>query len=148
MDDASYLSLMGFEEVPLKMARSIECPCNGSMSLVRSLLYCWSSGERRLMYFCTQCGTKHGAHPDGRPLGIPTNDPVLKELRRECHRLLDELSGTTQAKYNRIAQMMGIKELHFGSLDIPGCHRARECLNRAIHRDRYNTVRSEAKRTV
>lgn len=96
------------------------------------------------MYFCTQCGTKHGSHPDGRPLGVPTNDPELRALRHECHQLLDQLSGTTQAKYNRLAQMMGVKELHFGSLDLSDCRRARECLYRAIHRDRYNRLHPKA----
>ncbi len=96
------------------------------------------------MYYCTQCGTKHGAHPDGRPLGIPTNDPVLKQLRIDCHALFDQLSGTTVSRYNRIAQMMGLKELHFGSLDIAGCHRAIECLNRAINRDKFNRLQQKA----
>lgn len=99
------------------------------------------------MYFCTQCSTKHGAHPDGKPLGIPTNDPQLRALRHECHQLLNQLSGTTQQKYNRIAQMMGVKELHFGSLDLAGCYLARECINRAINRDAFNRIRKQTEGT-
>lgn len=99
------------------------------------------------MYLCTLCGTKHGAHPDGRPLGTPTNDPELKALRHECHQLMNLLSGTTQQKYNRIAQMMGMREIHFGSLSLADCYRARECLNRALSRDRFNRLRKEAEGT-
>lgn len=141
MEEDSFLSLMGFEKIPLKMARSIDCPCSGTMNLMRSLQFRWKNGEYKLIYLCIQCNTKHGAHPDGRPLGVPTNDPELKALRHECHRLLDKLSGTTKSKYNRLAQMMGVKELHFGSLDLAGCHRARNCLRRAIHRENFNRIR-------
>lgn len=143
MDDITFLSLMGFE--PVKMVRTIDCPCGAQMQLAQSTQFQWKNGTPKLMFVCIQCGTKHGAHPDGRPLGIPTNDPILKALRHECHQLMDQLSGTTQSKYNRIAQMMGVKELHFGSLDIIGCHCARECLVRALNRDKYNRLRQKAK---
>jgi hypothetical protein len=50
-------------------------------------------GLPRPFYGCTNfpvCRATHGAHPDGRPLGIP-GDAETKRLRSECHAVFDTL---------------------------------------------------------
>ncbi len=61
--------------------------CGSKMQLRRSRF--------GLFYGCTQypsCTGTHGAHPDGRPLGIPATDEV-KRLRIRAHELLDARFG-------------------------------------------------------
>lgn len=38
------------------------------------------------------CDCKHGAHPDGSPMGVPGNQEV-RALRIEVHRICDEIWG-------------------------------------------------------
>ena len=52
-------------------------------------------GKPKKFYGCStypKCQAVHGAHPDGRPLGIPGNKEV-KELRMIAHRNCETIWG-------------------------------------------------------
>lgn len=77
----------------------------------------------------TQCPGSHGAHPDGRPLGIPA-DRATKEARIRAHDAFDELwkgaerrNRARTAAYRWLAQEMGLAEVHIGALSIEECER-------------------------
>ena len=64
----------------------IECAeCGAIMHLIHA--------KYGLFYSCSkfpECRGTHGAHPDGRPLGVPATAAVRK-LRREVHELAENL---------------------------------------------------------
>jgi ssDNA-binding Zn-finger/Zn-ribbon topoisomerase 1 len=78
---------------------------------------------------CTQfpeCRGTHGAHPDGRPLGIPANRET-KDKRIEAHKHFDPIWEqklmTRKEAYRRLAKEMGVAEVHIGESDIETCEK-------------------------
>jgi len=66
----------------------MNCPECDSIMILKNSKY----GK---FYGCSKyplCKGTHGAHPDGRPLGIPANKET-KLLRTEAHKLLGEMFG-------------------------------------------------------
>lgn len=75
----------------------MECPedgCDGSLELRES--------KHGLFYGCTEwpdCDATHGAHPDGRPLGVPADKPT-KRARMRAHEAFDPLWRNAPQHYD------------------------------------------------
>lgn len=73
---------------------SVICPeCGAEMVLRRTEKFKWRNGENRLFYGCSrypECKATHGAHPDGKPLGVP-GDEATKKARSRAHESFDSL---------------------------------------------------------
>ncbi len=101
----------------------LECPvCGCSMSLRRHVQY-------GLFWGCSTyaaCGTKHGAHADGTPLGTPAT-PETKVWRVKAHQAFDPLwqSGklTRNEAYQWLQLVMGksVEEGHIGLFTLDEC---------------------------
>lgn len=116
------------------------CPeCGALMTLRRTLKYRWKSGEGRLFYGCSawpKCNGTHGAHPDGRPLGVPATGET-KAARHALHEqfdaLLIEKGWNKKQGYNWLGQKLGMKDgaeikakCHIAMFDVETCERARQ----------------------
>jgi ssDNA-binding Zn-finger/Zn-ribbon topoisomerase 1 len=88
-----------------------------------------------LFYGCSTypaCKAAHGAHPDGKPLGIPATKEG-KLARIKAHDAFDKLwnngrkdgSMSRKAAYRwmQTALSMTKEEAHIGNFDIPKCER-------------------------
>jgi ssDNA-binding Zn-finger/Zn-ribbon topoisomerase 1 len=101
----------------------LTCPaCKRPMRLRRHELY-------GLFWGCdtyVACGTKHGAHADGRPLGTPA-DQETKEWRVKAHDAFDPLWKTGKLTrsdaYEWLCQVMGKtkEEGHIGHFTVEEC---------------------------
>ena len=100
----------------------LECPECGSDMVLRRSKY----GK---FYRCAtwpECDGSHGAHLDGKPLGIPANKET-KEWRIKAHNAFDKLWGRRKMKrkkaYKKLAAAMGMAEedCHVGRFDIEQC---------------------------
>lgn len=92
---------------------------------------------------CTKfpaCRGAHGAHPNGRPLGVPANAET-KAARIRAHDVFDRLwlskiTMTRTKAYKLLAAKLGLEEVHIGESDIAQCGRiivaANELLNEAV----------------
>lgn len=103
----------------------------------------YSQKLRRFFYKCNQDGCEGyiGAHPDGRPLGIPA-DKKIRKKRQEAHDTFDLLWQEGHVKrstaYRIMAERMGIDgELHIANLGWQECERLIE-LSRAYLAERRN----------
>jgi len=83
-----------------------------------------------LFYGCTNwpdCEAKHGAHPDGRPLGIPA-DKSTREARIHAHNVFDQLwKGKHRVMKRRAAYAWLYRTFpkwvpHMGSFTIEQCN--------------------------
>ena len=110
------------------------CPesgCDGTMRLRPS--------RYGLFYGCTRfprCKASHGAHPDGRPLGVPATKAV-KDARIRAHAAFDPLwqsmpaATKREGRHNRetmyrwLAEALGIPrdDCHMGTFDEATCER-------------------------
>jgi ssDNA-binding Zn-finger/Zn-ribbon topoisomerase 1 len=93
----------------------------------------WNNGQNRKFYGCSRypaCTEIHGAHPDGRPLGIPATKEV-RELRMAVHKVFDrqwqEGTMTRTLAYAMMSERMG-REFHVSNLDKKGCEEALKIL--------------------
>lgn len=100
------------------------CPECGAQMVLRDSRY----GR---FYGCLEypnCKATHGAHADGRPLGIPADKPT-KRARMRAHDAFDSLwKGTglrRQEAYRwlRGALNLSAEECHIGRFDIETCDR-------------------------
>lgn len=109
----------------------VKCPeCGSPMVLRETSKFKHKNGEGRKFYGCSNfptCTATHGAHPDGRPLGIPGNTET-KKARIAAHEVFDELwkSGEMSRKqaYRWLAEQMGVEEVHFGEFSKEQCEEA------------------------
>lgn len=113
-------------------APGVICPdCGAQMVLRETKKYRWKNGQPRKFYGCSRwpaCRAAHGAHPDGRPLGIPGNKET-KEARIRAHDAFDGMAkrlgwSRTQA-YNwlRHELKMTREEAHIGRMEIWQCEK-------------------------
>jgi len=74
----------------------LKCPeCGAKMVLRFTNKFKYRNGESRPFYGCSrfpECRATHGAHPDGKPFGVPATKEV-KELRVKVHQKMDEVFG-------------------------------------------------------
>jgi hypothetical protein len=107
---------------------NLVCPeCGDSMRLVETI---WT--DHPWQYRCIRsplCPGTHGAHPDGRPLGVP-GDAATKAARVAAHDVFDRLwksgaMGRGEA-YEELDAALGNDPgtSHFGSMGIAECKRA------------------------
>jgi ssDNA-binding Zn-finger/Zn-ribbon topoisomerase 1 len=106
----------------------LTCPeCGSPMRLVETL---WD--DHPWQYRCSRsplCSGTHGAHPDGRPLGIP-GDAATKLARIAAHDVFDRLwkSGAMRRSeaYEELDAALGNDPgcSHFGAMSISECKRA------------------------
>lgn len=114
---------------------AVICPeCGAPMKLRRTAKFKWKNGQNRLFYGCSkfpQCDGVHGAHPDGRPLGVP-GDKYTKAARQRAHRQFDALlaeRGWSKGKaYRWLGEQMGMKtreevkaKCHIAMFDAATC---------------------------
>jgi hypothetical protein len=103
------------------------------------MLLKWSTRYDRPFYGCTRwdrtkCPGTHGAHPDGRPLGVPA-DLATKAARHRLHLVFDQLWQThamsrTQA-YQWLMRAIDTdhrREAHIARFSIETCERVLKLL--------------------
>lgn len=97
----------------------------------------WSNKYRRHFYGCSRypdCSGVHGAHPDGRPLGIP-GDRATKDARIEAHTAFDRLwksgalSRTAAYQWLRRAMALSRSKCHIGAFDVRQCDQVVQLVN-------------------
>lgn len=98
------------------------CPeCGGDMIL--------RSSKFGLFYGCSKfpsCRATHGAHKDGRPLGVPA-DRYTKDLRIAAHDVFDRLwqsqrmTRSEAYEWMRRALSLSPDEAHVGRFDASQC---------------------------
>lgn len=105
------------------------CPvCNSKLRLLK--------GKYGLLYRCRNvgCDITHSAHPDGRPVGVPT-DSYTRHLRHELHRIFDlywkfypkkQQEKARKDSYLWLSQQLEITEdeCHIGRFDADACLKA------------------------
>lgn len=105
------------------------CPyCHSDMILKETSKFKYKNGQNRKFYSCIRfpsCNGIHGAHPDGKPFGVPATKEV-KDLRIKAHSVFDELwkngKMTRNEAYSWISKKMG-KQIHIGELDKADCEK-------------------------
>lgn len=104
------------------MNEELKCPECGARMVLRDSRY----GK---FYGCStfpKCRAAHGAHPDGRPLGIPANAET-KQWRMRAHDAFDDLWKSGRMRrgeaYAWLRRQMGLSEedCHIGRFDIEQC---------------------------
>lgn len=110
----------------------LRCPlCRNLMVLRRTDKFRYGSGRSRLFWGCIRfpdCNSTHGAHPNGKPLGIPA-DAETKQSRMKAHEAFDKLwtehGLSRRESYTVLQKMMGMSadEAHIGRFDIAQCQR-------------------------
>lgn len=110
------------------------------MRLRTTQKYHYRNGQPRRFWGCSRwpdCDCVHGAHPDGKPLGIPADD-ATKQARIKAHAAFDrlwkpELGGQLRRKeaYRVMRELMGMTndEAHIGRFDTPQCETLIEKVN-------------------
>lgn len=103
----------------------VTCPfCNTRAAWVENKeLYGRNYGKSYMMYLCKPCDAYVGCHQNSRqPLGSMA-DKELRELRKQCHALLDPLwknkEMSRQVAYALLYQKTGTK--HIGWTDKEDC---------------------------
>jgi ssDNA-binding Zn-finger/Zn-ribbon topoisomerase 1 len=118
IDDPLYPTTYACERRDLKCGE-----CGSLMSLRKSPKY------KNPFYGCTeypQCKGSHGAHPDGRPLGIPANK-ATKQARINAHIAFDHMWKTKKMRrydaYAWLSQSMRLpmEEAHIGRFTVEQC---------------------------
>jgi hypothetical protein len=112
-----------------------KCPdCGSPMQLRETTKIKYKkSGQPRKFWGCTRyplCKATHGAHPDGRPLGIPGNAET-KQARILAHEAFDALWKTKMPMFSRGQAYrwlqcelgLGKQDCHIGSFDVATCQR-------------------------
>ena len=82
-----------------KAVKRVECAdCGAPMKLRETDKYKYGNGKPRKFYGCSRfpdCKGTHGAHPDGKPLGIPA-DVETKVARNNLHKVMEAIWGNPQ----------------------------------------------------
>lgn len=113
----------------------LKCPeCGGKMVLRKTTKLRWAkNGRGRLFYGCEKwpaCTGTHGAHPNGKPLGVPGHR-ATKAARSAAHLAFDTLVETRNwskgAGYRWLAEKLDIpkgevrERCHIACFDIETC---------------------------
>jgi ssDNA-binding Zn-finger/Zn-ribbon topoisomerase 1 len=118
------------------------------MVLRRTQRFKWKNGEGRLFYGCSRwpkCDAVHGAHPDGRPLGIPA-DKATKAARVEAHDWFERVQKNREwekrGSYIWLGRKLGIPEgeivdnCHIAMFDAETCRKVVEICKQALMRQK------------
>lgn len=96
--------------------------CGGDVQKVNNRIVYGQTYGNGIMYLCTKCRARVGAHKSGEALGILA-DESLRTKKKEAHNLFDPIwrEGETSrsSAYEWLSEQLGIpKELtHFGYFD-------------------------------
>jgi hypothetical protein len=127
--------------------RTIKCPeCPCLMVLKRA--------PYGFYYECV-CGITHGAHPSGKPLGIPANT-ITRKARTKVHQLLERWQQSLRISraqaYNRLSSLLKLRpaDTHIGLFNLDQCNRLIQILetklrNLTMSNDRPITQQELAK---
>lgn len=112
------------------MIDPVICPdCGQCMILRQTSKFSYGDGTPRQFYGCSQwphCRATHGAHPDGRPLGIPGDQPT-KLARNDAHRYFDllwksgKMSRRESYRWMQRSLNLSVDQAHIGKFDIAMC---------------------------
>ena len=109
-------------DIPAPLDCLVICPICRSLMILRNSRY----GK---FWGCSQwpkCKATHGAHPDGRPLGVPGND-ATKISRIEAHAKFDtwwKVEGITRKEaYRNLQRIMNLSknDAHIGRFTVEQC---------------------------
>jgi hypothetical protein len=115
---------------------------NGAAVLRQTQKFKWKNGEGRRFYGCSRfpaCRGIHGAHPDGRPLGIPGNaETKLARIaaHAEFNALYIERCWNRRMAYSWLGQQLGLQKqeigqkCHIAMFDIATCAKVVEICKR------------------
>lgn len=101
------------------------------MRLRETTKFKYRNGSPRKFWGCSRwpkCGAVHGAHPDGRPFGVP-GDAETKKARIRAHDAFDALwKGRAWSRgqgYSWLREQLGMTrdECHIGNFDVATCER-------------------------
>lgn len=118
----------------------LDCPECGSQMVFRSSRFGYFYGCNRY----PACSGSHGAHSDGRPLGVPANKET-KQARQLAHAAFDKLwqEGymTRDEAYQKLQELMGLpaKDAHIAMFSKEQC----ETLMLKMLRLRYGQDKTE-----
>lgn len=110
-------------------AIDLTCPDCGARMVLRTAQRGALAGKP--FYGCSTwptCNATHGAHPDGKPLGIP-GDRATKDARIRAHAAFDRiwLSGlmSRRGAYSWMRHRLGLSDVdgHIGRFDVAACER-------------------------
>lgn len=126
---------------------SVICPdCGAEMTLRSTAKYKTRDGKDKMFYGCSRfpnCRAIHGAHPDGKPLGIPGNQET-KAARIKAHAAMDKVvqergwgkdakdPRARRGLYLWLGRKMGFEEreiaekCHIAMFDVNQCQRVIE----------------------
>ena len=105
--------------------------CGAPMVLRQTAKFKYKNGQPRKFYGCSrypECKGVHGAHPDGKPLGVPANAET-KAHRSEAHRMMERVQmlnrWSKDQMYEFLAGRMGIDthDCHIGMFGAEQCQR-------------------------
>lgn len=118
-------------------AYDLKCPlCNGQMLLRTDSRF----AKHRLWYACEHwpdCKGCHGAHKNGKPLGVPAGAET-KKWRIQAHEAFDRLwkNGplTRSAAYQLLAKELSLSkdQCHIGCFDISTCQKVLQIVDRSL----------------
>lgn len=115
---------------------SVTCPCGAAMVLRQSRFGPFWGCSR-----FPACKGSHGAHPDGRPLGVPA-DEATKRARIAAHQAFDEywrgIRGMKRGTaYHWLQGQLGLsaEECHIGRFDAATCRRVIEACGKQQARE-------------
>lgn len=122
-----------FDAKRLEEAQRLRCPeCGAPMVLRETSKYRYPrTGEPRKFWSCSRfpaCRGIHGAHPNGKPLGVPANAET-KRARIRAHRVFDTLwrggpmSRDQAYRWMQDALGMTKRQAHIGKFTIDECER-------------------------
>jgi ssDNA-binding Zn-finger/Zn-ribbon topoisomerase 1 len=124
-----------------KAQNPLTCPeCGAPMELRTSTKFLRKNQTVRKFFGCSnfpKCRATHGAHQDGRPLGIP-GDQATKDARVRAHNIFDKLWKGTTFKRGRAYRWLEFElklqpgTAHIGSFDIAMCEKVIEACKRRI----------------
>lgn len=100
--------------------------CGAPMTLKVSDRWAYRNGSPKLMFTCSKapaCKGVHGAHPDGKPLGVPV-DQETRTLRRMVHDKLFKNGFTHVAQHSKWLRERGFGGGHVGAMTKQECKRA------------------------
>jgi len=112
----------GNDPLPIGTKLDHPCPECGETMVLRESKF-------GLFYGCSafpKCKAAHGAHKDGKPLGIPA-DKMTKKARMDAHEVFDQLwKGKHMARgeayqWMQEAMEMTEEEAHIGRFDADQC---------------------------
>lgn len=108
------------------------CPyCSRRAKFIHSARYYKSRINYGMMYLCEPCDATVGCHKDSnKPKGSLAN-VELRELRKRCHSLFDQLwqgnrkNMHRERAYKRLARLMNMKkkDAHIGKFREEDCRR-------------------------